>query len=55
MDEAVQRDLIASLERIEVKLGMLLLALVDDEDDESPDLTLDGEPTGGARDEGTPL
>lgn len=53
-DQAGQRDLMASLERLELKLDMILLALTRDEEDPEG-RTLDGEPAGNAREEGTPL
>ena len=44
----------ARLARIEAKLDMLIAALSDEDDDE-PQLTLDGEPLFRDREEGLPL
>jgi hypothetical protein len=45
---------LAILMRIEAKLDILISALAEDDGDE-PLLTLDGQPIGGERDQGSPL
>lgn len=46
----------ARLARIEAKLDVLIAALADDEDEDSPlQFTLDGEPLSRDREEGVPL
>ncbi len=43
------------LDRIEAKLDALIMALSEDEQDDDPQFTLDGELLGGERDQGEML
>lgn len=59
---SVEGDVLASLARLEAmigavdaKLDALIQALADEEDDDPPQLTLDGDHAGGARDQGQSL
>lgn len=49
------QDLLDSQRRIEAKLDALLYALAEDDDDQPPAMTLDGDSTPPARQEHTPL
>lgn len=48
-------DQYATLLRMEAKLDSLIAALAEDEDDEEPSITLDGERAGGERDQNQSL
>jgi len=49
-------EMMAALARIEAKLDALLEALAEeDEGEQQPAMTLDGQPTGGERDQGQAL
>lgn len=52
--DAIQ-ELLDSQRRIEAKLDALLHALAEDDDDQPPAMTLDGDSTPPARQEHTPL
>lgn len=43
------------MQRVESKLDALIQSLADEEDDDPPQLTLDGDHAGGARDQGQSL
>ena len=51
----MDKTLKAQLDRIEAKLDALLEALAEEEDEGEPELSLDGEYFGGARDKGLEL
>lgn len=59
---SVDGEILAALARLEAtigavdaKLDALIQALADEEDDDPPQLTLDGDYAGGARDQGQSL